>query len=1186
MLANCLFIIFSDEFHRVSKPELAGTLPFRSNFRFSLLVYLLILFHVIHNDILLLSFRIQLKSTRTKYTPRFQNNKKIPLNQTRYYMNCYFVKVSLLVLMYANAFMWLSVLLIRSGDIQLNPGPLNESYSSTFSSVPSVSADHSKYLSVIHHNVQSILPKLDEIYIELKGFDILTFSETWLNENTHTDDLHLTSFHSPERKDRASNRYGGVILYVKSCFAYSRRRDLEPDGLECIWVDLFLNHKHILVGTFYRPPGSTAQYFDLIEESIQLAVDTNINDIIITGDFNFDLLKPATNRFISSLCHQFGLQQIIEEPTHFTENSSSLIDIFLVSNVSSIISSCVCDPYLNQNVRYHCPVLSVFNFQKPRFKTFERKVWRYDNADYDLLREKAAQVNWTEFEENSVDEFNSDILKKIHKVTEECIPNKSVKVRPFEPPWINTQIKRKIRCRKRAYKKAKLRNTEYLWQNFRRIRNETTQLIRQCKKQYYENLANKLHESNVSCKDWWKILKSFIKQNDKSQIPTLSSEDKSISDSTEKADLLNEYFSKQSTLNDQHKQVPQIENCNVYLPTPIINTDEVKDVLRSLQVGKASGPDEINNRILRELANVLSNPLCKLFNKSLNESRVPSTWKEANVCAIYKKGDPSQVGNYRPVSLLSNLDKAMERILFKYIFNFLKDNDFLSSYQSGFIPGDSTVNQLTFLYNSFCKALDEGKEIRVIFFDISKAFDRVWHKGLVAKLKGAGINGKLLSWLQNYLTDRRQRVVIPGGTSEWSFIRAGVPQGSILGPLMFLIYINDIVNSIQSNIRLFADDTSLYLIVDHPDTTAIALQNDISVITNWANKWLVNFNPAKTESLLISRKINKPDHPTLTMLNEDITEVETHKHLGIILSGDGSWHHHIEFIKTKAWQRVNIMRKLKYLLNRKSLEIIYTSFIRPILEYANVIWDNCTEYEKQDLEKIQNEAGRIATGCTKLVSLRDLYKETGWDTLSTRRNNQKLLLFYKMINNLTPSYLASLVPAYVLDSSNYNLRNSNNLRSIHARTQLYSASFLPSVISSWNELPVHVRNSTTVSSFKYLMSSQKAVPPVYYYIGQRKGQILHTRLRANCSTLNLCLFQKGIVESPLCVCGEVESTDHFILRCPLYQTVRNELINAVESFCTISTEILLFGNPHLPAQSNILMFEAFHRYIISSKRFE
>ena len=271
------------------------------------------------------------------------------------------------------------------------------------------------------------------------------------------------------------------------------------------------------------------------------------------------------------------------------------------------------------------------------------------------------------------------------------------------------------------------------------------------------------------------------------------------------------------------------------------------------------------------------------------------------------------------------------------------------SLMSEFIPGDPTTNQLTFLYNTFCQA--SGKEVRVVFCDVSKAFDRVWHKGLLCKLRAAGISGSLLSWFSSYLSERRQRVILPGTHSDWNYIYAGVPQGSILGPLLFLLYINDIVNDIGSNIRLFADDTSLFLVVENPDTAAETLNSDLEKITRWANTWLVKFNPAKTESLLISRKVIKPVHTPLYMQNHEIKEDENHKHLGLYFSNDGTWHTHINHIKEKAWHRIKIMRKLKFQLDQKSLEIIYTPFIRPILEFGNEIWDNCAQYEKDDLEK-------------------------------------------------------------------------------------------------------------------------------------------------------------------------------------------------------------------------------------------
>ena len=211
----------------------------------------------------------------------------------------------------------------------------------------------------------------------------------------------------------------------------------------------------------------------------------------------------------------------------------------------------------------------------------------------------------------------------------------------------------------------------------------------------------------------------------------------------------------------------------------------------------------------------------------------------------------------------------------------------------------------------------------------------------------------MLQWFSNYLHGRKQRVVLPGATFDWSTIRAGVPQGSILGPLLFLIYIYDIVEDILSSIGLFADDTSLYIIVDDPKESAITLNSDLQKIQKWASEWLVTLNPAKSEALLHSRKINKPYHPLLFFNNEQIQEVNSHKHLRLYFSNDCSWHEHIEHIKTKAWQRINVMRRLKFQLDRKSLRTVYFSFVRSIIEYADTVWNNCTQYESNELEKFR-----------------------------------------------------------------------------------------------------------------------------------------------------------------------------------------------------------------------------------------
>ena len=469
-----------------------------------------------------------------------------------------------------------------------------------------------------------------------------------------------------------------------------------------------------------------------------------------------------------------------------------------------------------------------------------------------------------------------------------------------------------------------------------------------------------------------------------------------------------------------------------------IYPSEVKDILKTLKVGKASGADGINNIVLRQAANELATPLCHFFNVFLESCSLPSSWKTSNVCPIFKSGDPSIPSNYRPVSLLNTMEKVFEKLIYKHVFNHLMETRFFTPCQSGFLPGDSTINQLIFLYNKIRKALDEGLEIRFIFFDISKAFDKVWHKGLIFKLKRAGIEGKLLEWFSDYLSNRCQ--------SNTKHLNAGVPQGSILGPLLFLVYINDIVENIESGINLFADDTSLSLVVRNPAEAGNILQDDVNKINSWAESWLVKFNPTKSESLVISRKSSKATHPDINMSNIPIPNVQTHKHLGIHLSSDGLWDYHINSIAQKAWKRINVMRQLKNRLDRKSLQVIYFSFVRPILEYGDVVWNNMPQYLKDDLDKIQNEAARIVTGCSKLVSLSDLRKECGWESLSERRRRHKLIFFFKMMKGFAPTYLSSLVPQLNSNISNYNLRNSNNLYSIACRTNLYKNSFLPSVV--------------------------------------------------------------------------------------------------------------------------------------------
>ena len=493
-------------------------------------------------------------------------------------------------------------------------------------------------------------------------------------------------------------------------------------------------------------------------------------------------------------------------------------------------------------------------------------------------------------------------------------------------------------------------------------------------------------------------------------------------------------------------------------------------------------------------------------------------------------------------------------------------------------PGDSTIKQLINMYHTFAQALDNKKEVRIVFCDVSAAFDKVWHHRLLYKLECAGISGNLLKWFRNYLTGRNQKVVIQGQSSSGKAVGAGVPQGSVLGPLLFLIFINDISEIVKSEIRIFADDTTLFVVGDDIDVTTTALNNDLNSLQVWANQWLVTFNPSKTKSLLISTKTERFIPPVI-FSGEVVSEVRDHKHLGLVLASDLTWNKHIDEICLKATKRLDMLRGLKCKLSWRSLEIIYNSFALPILEYGDIIYYGCGVGNDIKLNKVQYDAAKIVSGAMYGTSSEKLLQELGWETLSSRRERHKLCLFYELLHGDFPPHLSSILPEIVpLD---YTLRSSL------CHTNRFYNSFIPSCVRLWNALDPTIKNSLNISSFKTcLLKNIPSKPCPYYYYGPRASNINLTRLRLNCSPLNEYLFKIGVLESPLCRCGDsVETTKHYFLECALYAMERITLHNALSTTGSFNLQTILYGGGSCNTKDDKNIIEAVYKYINDTGRF-
>jgi hypothetical protein len=329
--------------------------------------------------------------------------------------------------------------------------------------------------------------------------------------------------------------------------------------------------------------------------------------------------------------------------------------------------------------------------------------------------------------------------------------------------------------------------------------------------------------------------------------------------------------------------------------------------------------------------------------------------------------------------------------------------------------------------------------------------------------------------------------------------------------------------------------------------------------------------------------------PNLSFENTVVNFVDSHKHLGVTLSSNGKWINHIDAILASASKTVSIMKKMKFILTRRALNQIYISYVRPILEYSCILWDGCSDQCSDKIEKLQNEAARVVTGLTKSVSLENLYMECGWEHLADRRNFQKNCFMYKCYHGMVPSYISELIPPLIRDTNRYPLRNSENINIPYNRTLISQQSCIPSSINAWNNLDTETRTSSTLGSFKSSLRKtfSKQNPPAHFYIGNRYLQILHARLRNNCSNLNYDLYNNHLRESPFCSCSNViENAYHYFFECRNLINQGHDLFEAIRMYHPLNIDILLHGSNDLNVDDNTAVVIAVQNYIKHTKRFD
>lgn len=578
----------------------------------------------------------------------------------------------------------------------------------------------------------------------------------------------------------------------------------------------------------------------------------------------------------------------------------------------------------------------------------------------------------------------------------------------------------------------------------------------------------------------------------------------------------------------------------------------------------------------------VSFPLSLIFKKCFESGSFPSEWKKANVQPIHKKNSRACKSNYRPISLLPIFSKILEKLIFDKMYTFFTQNELLSKNQSGFRPGDSTINQLLAITTEIYKAFDKYQETRAVFLDISKAFDKVWHEGLCFKLKQNGIDGNLLNMLKDFLSNRKQRVVLNGVESDWENIYAGVPQGSVLGPLLFLVYINDLTDNISANMKLFADDSSLFIKVRNVEDAQSILMTDLEKITQWANQWKMQFNPDITKQaieIVFSSKYNKPNHPLLSFNGIPVARSDSTEHLGMHLDEKLSFKKHISEAIIKAKNGISLLKFLAKYLTRAKLDLAYKMHVRPHLEYGDVIFHERSTDLMNLLENVQKQAALIVAGCWQGTNILKLYKELGWESLSERRKFHRLTLYYKILNRKTPQYLLDLV-----------------LHSTPNGTNRYKNTFFPYCFTQWQDIDINIKLSPSVEKFKHNYIKIMRPPKTKLFgINDRQGLRLLTRLRVDFSDLRQHRYNHHFnCLNATCRClTENETSEHFLIRCPRFSLHRFTLFSNIAPVAPdiiVLTDdqlssILLYGSPTFNDITNKIILTSTIHFIKITGRF-
>ena len=895
-------------------------------------------------------------------------------------------------------------------------------------------------MTLVTANIRGFHTNVGELthrFILKNSADLVFVCETFLDNSVPKTYARVKGYSAWVRKDR-STQGGGVAFCYKTSLNVVVLDTPIPAGLEVILLKVVgAEGRGTLCVGCYRPPSQGTAVLDYLTNNIDSLLTTHhCDNIIIVGDLNPRGVQHAFN----SLLDVFDLTNHVTFPTH---RSGSILDPVITDLEAHEVK---CSPLGPVGTSDHEAILTKISLLRSCDESTSRTIWQWEKADWQGLRCSLALVDWERELQGDVDQQVDFFTEALLKAQSSHVPHKQLTTKGSDQKWFGPQCQAASDAKYKAWRNYKRHPTRRNKQLHREAAAHMEAMQDWARLQWIEDKKRKLRGGNIGSKMWWGLVNDGLGVARDSTIPPLNKRDGSAAISTqEKVNLLAEHFSRKMAVPNPTRRPPSLPVvAGVSLTTFDTTEAEVRAALTELEEAKAVGPDGISPRVLRRCAEVLAPPLALIFRAILHDSKWPRAWKVSHVVPVHKKGSRSVTDNYRPVSLLSVVSKVLEGIIAARLTAHLESQHLLSTRQFGFRKGRSAADLNLLLVSEWSDALDQGRPTAVLALDIAGAFDKVWHVGLVERLRAVGLRGSTLELLENYLQGRHLRVVHNGQQSSPHDIRAGVPQGSVLGPLLWNLYINDLLHLIPSA-RAYADDVTVSVSY-HPGeeaSTVTRLNASLRLLERWGHSWQVTFAPHKTQLLVVSRTrqdIQLRFNGAALLPQEEVSI------LGVTYDSKLTFKSHISQLARTAAGKLTSLRRISWLLDCRGRELLYKAQVRSSLEYSCLAFGGAASSHLAKLDGVQRRAERI---------IFDHHPEQSGSlqTLRHRRHVAGLTTLYK-VQHMHTAHLQQLhQPLHRPEVQTRGVvRAPSALVVPRSHTSHHQRQFIPSYVRMWNTL--------------------------------------------------------------------------------------------------------------------------------------